>query len=289
MSVAPIYPLKRPRTLTEQAADAIRSRIVTGEFELGEALSEITLAADLGVSKTPVREAFLQLKNEGLVDIQPQRGTFVFQMTSEQVRQLTVLRELLETEALRIAMRSEAPRLTEVLNSILERMDRAVSGDDAALYRALDNDLHQHIIMASSNQYIEAAYSSIAFRVQALRNRLSRQPPQNYRSLREHHEFVELINANDSDAAVAKLLEHIRATLREYTNLVEFRSARVRAGLKAAACQGRLVHGNPLRFGFSQASITNSCARGSAAAGQRRSAALDKTRTQFRHRCFRRR
>jgi DNA-binding GntR family transcriptional regulator len=59
-----LYPLKRPRTLTEQAADAIRARIVSGDFQPGEALSEITLAAELGVSKTPVREAFLQLKNE---------------------------------------------------------------------------------------------------------------------------------------------------------------------------------------------------------------------------------
>jgi DNA-binding GntR family transcriptional regulator len=221
MSVAPIYPLKRPRTLTEQAAEAIRSRIVNGEFQLGEALSEITLAGELGVSKTPVREAFLQLKNEGLVDIQPQRGTFVFQMTSEQVRQLTVLRELLEMEALRIAMRGDGRRIAEILNELMGRMERAVAADDSGLYRALDNDLHQHIIMASGNQFIEAAYNSIAFRVQALRNRLSRQPAENQRSLQEHRELIELVNANDTDGAVAKLLEHIRATLRAYIAFVE--------------------------------------------------------------------
>ena len=216
-----LYPLKRPRTLTEQATDAIRARIVSGDFQLGEALSEITLAAELGVSKTPVLEAFLQLKNEGLVDIQPQRGTFVFQMSGDQIRQLTVLRELLETEALRIAMRSDHGPLAAMLNGVVGRMSEAVAVDESRVYRALDNEFHQHIIIACANQFIEAAYSNIAFRVQALRNRLSLQASQNDRSLKEHHALSRLVAAGDVDSAVTGLLEHIGATLREYTSLVE--------------------------------------------------------------------
>jgi DNA-binding GntR family transcriptional regulator len=220
-AVNPIYPLKRPRTLTEQATDAIRARIVTGDFQLGEALSEITLAAELGVSKTPVREAFLQLKNEGLVDIQPQRGTFVFQMTGEQILQLTVLRELLEIEALRIAMAADAPALSATLADTVALMDAAMARDDARLYRAIDNDFHLHIIVAAGNQFVEEAYNNIAFRVQALRNRLSLQPPQNDRSLVEHHEIADIIKAGDVEMATRKLLEHIRATLREYMQIGE--------------------------------------------------------------------
>jgi DNA-binding GntR family transcriptional regulator len=218
--VTPIYPLKRPRTLTEQAADAIRTRIVTGDFQLGEALSEITLAAELGVSKTPVREAFLQLKNEGLVDIQPQRGTFVFQMTQEQVRQLTVLRELLEVEAIRIAIQVNAGALSEVLDEVVAAMVRAVKSADFRTYKALDHDFHQRIIAASANEFIETAYSGIAFRVQALRNRLSLQPPQNNRSLEEHIALARSVAAGNTDKAVATLLDHIRVTTREYVNVV---------------------------------------------------------------------
>src|SRR5262245_4726210 len=59
--------LQRPKSLAEQAADQIRARIIRGEFELGAALSETTLATEMGVSKTPIREAFLRLKTEGLV------------------------------------------------------------------------------------------------------------------------------------------------------------------------------------------------------------------------------
>ncbi len=218
--MTPIYPLKRPRTLTEQAADAIRTRIVMGDFQLGEALSEITLAAELGVSKTPVREAFLQLKNEGLVDIQPQRGTFVFQMTQEQVRQLTVLRELLEVEAIRIAIQINAGALSEVLDEVVAAMVLAVGSADFRTYKALDHDFHQRIIAASANEFIETAYSGIAFRVQALRNRLSLQPPQNDRSLEEHIDLARFVAARNTDKAVATLLDHIRITTREYVSVV---------------------------------------------------------------------
>ena len=219
--MTPIYPLKRPRTLTEQAADAIRTRIVTGEFQLGEALSEITLAAELGVSKTPVREAFLQLKNEGLVDIQPQRGTFVFQMTQEQIRQLTVLRELLEVQALRIAMEIDHTALSEVLDEVVAAMVAVVEKTDFRAYRELDHDFHQRIIAASANEFIETAYSGIAFRVQALRNRLSVQPSQNDRSLQEHIELARLVAAGDVENAAAALLDHIRVTTREYVSFVK--------------------------------------------------------------------
>jgi DNA-binding GntR family transcriptional regulator len=220
-SVTPIYPLKRPRTLTERAADAIRTRIVTGDFQLGEALSEITLAADLGVSKTPVREAFLQLKNEGLVDIQPQRGTFVFQMTQEQIQQLTVLRELLEVQAMRFAVETNANALAEVLNEVVAAMITAVKDGDFRLYRELDHDFHHRIIAASANEFIETAYSGIAFRVQALRSRLSLQPPQNNRSLEEHIALARHVEAGDVEKAVTTLLDHIRVTAREYVKVVQ--------------------------------------------------------------------
>jgi DNA-binding GntR family transcriptional regulator len=220
-SVTPIYPLKRPRTLTEQAADAIRTRIVTGDFQLGEALSEITLAAELGVSKTPVREAFLQLKNEGLVDIQPQRGTFVFQMTPEQIRQLTVLRELLEVQALRTAMETNHVALSQGLEEVVAAMRSAVGKADIRLYRELDHDFHQRIIAAAANEFIGAAYSSIAFRVQALRNRLSLEAQQNERSLREHIALAHCVGTGDAEQGAVMIVDHIRITTREYMKVAQ--------------------------------------------------------------------
>jgi DNA-binding GntR family transcriptional regulator len=199
--------IRRQKSLTEQATDAIRARIVSGEFHFGEALSEIALATELGVSKTPVREAFLQLKNEGLVEILPQRGTFVFQMTGEQLRQLAEMRELLETASLRFAMR-DGTFLADRLQAIIDRMAVAVDERDHAAYRRHDAEFHQAIITASGNAFIDSAYSVIAFRLQALRNRLSLEA-QHWPSFDGHKDVARHVRDNNVDAAQAKLREHI--------------------------------------------------------------------------------
>src|SRR3546814_1175987 len=97
--------LERPKSLTELVKEHVRTRITNGELMLGEALSENVLAAQLGISKTPVREALLQLKLEGLVDIQPQRGSFVFTMAPEEAAELCQYRSEEHTSELQSLMR----------------------------------------------------------------------------------------------------------------------------------------------------------------------------------------
>jgi DNA-binding GntR family transcriptional regulator len=218
--------IKRQKSLTDQAADVIRARIVNCEFEFGEALSEITLAAELGVSKTPVREAFLQLKNEGLVEILPQRGTFVFQMTGDQLRQLLEMRELLEVASLRFAMRNGAP-LGDALEAIMQKMAAAVEARDDAAYRSHDAAFHQAIISASGNTFIVSAYSIIAFRLQAMRNRLPMEA-QNRRSFEDHRDIARLVQDKKADAAQARLLEHITDSFKSY--MVEIKGIVARTG-----------------------------------------------------------
>jgi DNA-binding GntR family transcriptional regulator len=214
-------PFDRPSSLADQAAAAIRARIVTGELELGEALSETALAAELGVSKTPIREAFLRLKTEGLVDIKPQRGTFVFQMTADEVRELSELREVLEIAAARLAIGRQSANLADALDEIIGSMGDALDGDDILAYRTLDGAFHQRIIEHAGNAFLQASYEMIAFRVQALRNRLSRDPALNRRSLREHQELAQLVRAGNSEQMSKTLSSHIRATAADYVQAME--------------------------------------------------------------------
>ena len=96
--------IARPKSLTELVGEELRARIVDGRLRLGAALSENALAAELGLSKTPVREALLQLKLERLVEVLPQRGTYVFRLAADQVAPISELREVLEVAALTAAM-----------------------------------------------------------------------------------------------------------------------------------------------------------------------------------------
>lgn len=204
------------QSLADQAAEQIRRHIVKGDFHLGEALSETTLAAGLGVSKTPIREALLRLRTEGLVDIQPQRGTFVFSMGAAEVRALSEFRDVLESAALGIAMRKDAAALGADLAAIVADMEQALEKGDAAAYRESDLSFHDCIIRRCDNPYLADAYAPIAFRVQTLRNLLSRDPAINARSLSEHTAIARAVARRDTENAVRLLRAHMAGTAADY-------------------------------------------------------------------------
>jgi DNA-binding GntR family transcriptional regulator len=215
--VAP-SPFVRPRSLAEQAAEQIRRLIVKGDLQLGEALSETALATALGVSKTPIREALLRLKTEGLVDIQPQRGTFVFRMGADEVRTLSEFRDVLEISALRLGMRRDARALGRTLKRIVADMNASLADDDAARYREQDGLFHECIIESCANHHLTRSYTTIAFRVQALRNRLSANPHLNAQSFKQHRMLAQLIAGGQTAKAASLLKKHIAQTLEDYEN-----------------------------------------------------------------------
>jgi DNA-binding GntR family transcriptional regulator len=208
----------RTRSLAEQAADQIRRRIVKGGFRLGEALSETALATELGVSKTPVREAFLRLQTEGLVDILPQRGTFVFRISAAEAGKLSEFRQVLEVSALRLAMAKNAAALSRVLAGIAANMTAALADGDTGAYLKLDGRYHQCIIDRCDNHYLSRSYAVIAFRIQALRYRLAMTPALNAKSLEHHHAIAALIGQPSDAEAIALLKRHIAQSLDDYEN-----------------------------------------------------------------------
>lgn len=212
----PLRVLQRPKSLTALAVDEIRARIVRGELGLGAPLSENALALELGVSKTPIREALLQLKMEGLVSIQPQRGSFVFDMSVDEIRQLGELRETLEVTALRRAVARNRTALVADLAAVAEGMAKAVADVDAGSYRVLDAEYHRALFEHSGNRYLADCYAGLAFRIQALRARLCSDPALNAVSLADHRRLRDLIAAGDDQAAEALLVAHMTRTIGDY-------------------------------------------------------------------------
>lgn len=217
--------LHRDKSLTERAADDIRARIVVGDIPLGASLSENTLASELGISKTPVREALLQLKSEGLVSIQPQRGSFVFDMSASEVMQLGDLREILELAAVRAAMKHDARALAADLRAIAAEMRKALDRDDIVTYRKLDADFHRVFFERSGNVYMLASYLGIAFRIQALRSRLSNDPALNRSSYGEHLRICEFVEDRRGGDLAKLLVRHVRGTSEAYAATLDARRA----------------------------------------------------------------
>lgn len=217
--------IARPESLTALVVNDLRARIVDGRLRLGEHLSENALAAELGISKTPVREALLQLKAERLVDVLPQRGTYVFQLSADDVMKVSELREVLEVEAVAAAIKRNLPRLIARMTEVLRDMRKAYNGGHNTTYRLLDGEYHRTIIHLCGNSYLSDAYGPIGLRIQALRSRLSDEAALNHLSFRDHCDMLRLIKARDT-AQLQKLLRaHIRHTARSYIEVLERRNA----------------------------------------------------------------
>jgi len=213
--------LKRTKSLTNMATDELREAIVTGQFELGEPLSEIQLASSMGTSKTPIREAFAQLKREGLVNVVPQSGTFVFTLSSREVAQLCELRSILEKEAFKLAYKRNKEAFIEGLKVIVMKMTEVHRAKDIPKYLRLDTEFHEQLFRHCDNQYIADAYSLVEGKIAALRTHTSSLPQHTLLSLEEHHEFVNALEQSDIENATIILKKHIGRSKETYAENIE--------------------------------------------------------------------
>lgn len=211
---------QRPKSLTQVVLEHIRTSIIDGEFRLGDAVSEKAVAATLGISKTPVREAFLQLKAEGLIAVVPQTGTFVFAPSALEVQDVCELREVLELAALKLACQRSRAALVASLGAVVDRMGHAQATDDLKEYRRLDGEFHRALFDHCRNQALANAYASIAFKIQALRPRLSVDQDRIDASYHEHVAMLDLISSDEIKHCRALLARHIGKTKRSYLAII---------------------------------------------------------------------
>ena len=200
--------LRRPQSLAALVTDQIRNMIIADELALGEQLSEAVLAEQLGVSRTPVREAFQRLEAERLVDIQPQRGTFVFTYTLDELREICELREVLETGALRMALSRDSAGLGRILRDRLDAAEAALAKGPAGV-QPFDSAFHEGLVRASENHELIDAYLRVSGRVRAIRFRLTRTADRIASAQMDHRKITELVLAGGHAEAERRLGRHV--------------------------------------------------------------------------------
>lgn len=147
--------------LTEQVVQKLINAIVGGTLKPGERLIETKLAARLGVSRGPVREALKILAGQGLVQTSMGRGTRVAQLTAEEVENMSLLRAMLEGLA---ARQFVAAATTETLAGIRDIYNRMVAASDSgaeAEYRELDSQFHEAVVIGSGNRFLLSSWRSL--------------------------------------------------------------------------------------------------------------------------------
>ena len=200
-----------PDNLTTRVTEQIRQAIVDAQYALGEALSESSLAARLGVSRTPVREALTALQRQGLIVIRPQSGSFVFMPTEEDVAELCEFRRLIESAALRFAHARRRDECLLQMHQAIVRMEAAHAADDQPAYARADAAFHDAIVANSANRYLIESYKLVSGRVGALRSRnLAASVPLRKRSNAAHRAIVAAFEKGDLPAAEEIVDEHVQ-------------------------------------------------------------------------------
>ncbi|MGQ0532998.1 MAG: GntR family transcriptional regulator [Caulobacteraceae bacterium] len=218
--------LGRPN-ISEAAADAVRAMIVDGRLPDGERINEVRLAEQLGVSRTPLREALNRLSAEGALTSVPRIGYFVRPLTLEEFQQIYAIRPLLDPEALRLAGVPTAKKI-ERLRKLNESLRKTRKTETAI---ALDDQWHLALISDCPNRVLIELIENIIVRTKRYELALLRDSLNIARATDEHAQILDVLQAGDLEAACKALRQNMEsgfAPLVEWLKRRETSRARVK-------------------------------------------------------------
>ncbi|GAA4642426.1 GntR family transcriptional regulator [Gordonia humi] len=194
-----------------RAYETTKDRIISGDLPGGTLLSEVAVSGELGLSRTPVHEAFLRLSTEQLLDLQPRRGAVVRPMTPSEAEDVLTMRHAIEAAAAAQVFAAGGPdlRIRAELDENLARQRRFAGAEDVDGFVAADDHFHLLVVRASGNAIAEHFYDQLRARQQRLRNLLLRIDPANLgSSLVDHEELAACLRGGDADRYSVQLQSH---------------------------------------------------------------------------------
>jgi DNA-binding GntR family transcriptional regulator len=202
-----LEPLRRDST-PERIAAQLRSGIVTGRLAAGQALREVEIARQLGVSRGPVREAFQRLIQEGLLEAHPARGVFVPQLVAGDIADLYLARGAVEIAAAQLLADSGTAAAFGDLSAALEEL-RAAPADDWNRLADLDLHLHEVLVRSTGSKRLARMFDTLAAETRLCMAALESFYPERADLVTEHAEIVQAILARDAAAATRLLQRHM--------------------------------------------------------------------------------
>lgn len=193
----------------EQARTLLRRSILNGVYAPGQRLKEMEISRDLGISRSPVREAIQGLANEGLVKIAPQKGAFVANLDATEVAELYEVREALEVMAVRLVTeRAETTRIMD-LEELLEATRSSLDHQKSAGYPR-NLDFHKQLSTLSGNRKLAQEVNEINSQLELARLRSAYKPGRAEQAYEEHLAILNAVRRQDPEGAVDAMREHLR-------------------------------------------------------------------------------
>lgn len=195
----------------DRAYETIREALLNGEFAAGERLDERQLAARIGASRVPVRDALRRLGDDGLVDEVPHRGRFVRAFAAGDIADIYNVRLALEPLAIRIVTREHKP--IDLLEAIVDRMREAVAVDDVGALNRLELEFHKGICELSENRMLIDCFDAIAAQVRLALSLDNQAYPDRSEIPDEHVPLLDAMRSGDESRAAEEIVDHIGSTI----------------------------------------------------------------------------
>ena len=203
------YENKDYGSLSEKVYRFLRDGIAEGRYQTGDCLIEMKIAEELGVSRTPVREALKQLELEDLVSSHPNRGVVVKSFTNEDLQDVSTIRHLLEGQAAFWAAQRVSDEQLKELREVVELMEFYTAKNDIAHLVALDTRFHELIYEASGSRTIRHILASLHHNIRKARQSSLTLPDRAPNSLAEHLSIYQAIENRDAQAAKEHMEAHV--------------------------------------------------------------------------------
>ncbi|EGO64991.1 GntR family transcriptional regulator [Acetonema longum] len=205
-------------SLSNKVFKFVKTQIINGGYGPGEILLEGKLADELGVSRTPVREAIRLLEMEGLVETAPKKGTVVLGISSKDVQDIFAIRQLLEGLAARLA----AERLTgdelKELQKTYDLMEFFTQKEDPEELTDLDNRFHHIIYQASGSRILNLTLHNLHYYVQLARLDSLRSPQRPPHVIDEHRAILDALAKRNPDQAEQAMVHHVKMAYRNISS-----------------------------------------------------------------------
>ncbi|HOO11810.1 MAG TPA: GntR family transcriptional regulator [Bacillota bacterium] len=206
-------------SLREKIFLKLRQDILDGRYKAGDSLVELKLAEEMGVSRTPVREAIRQLELEGLVFSIPNKGVFVEGITSQDIDDIYAIRESMEGLAARWAIERMDEQSLKELENLCELMEFYTGKSDLDRVGELNSKFHDLIFESTNSKPLKQILSDFQYYIGNIRLASLKSPGRAEQSLKEHKAIVEAFKDRDVERGERVLVEHIRNTRLNYEKM----------------------------------------------------------------------
>ncbi len=203
------YAIDRSKGLSAQLYQLLREAIVTMVLQPKEVIFDRAISDTLGISRTPVREALLQLAREELVIIAAQSSTYVAPVQREQFIESAFIRKVLETASIRRAAEIITEEEVEHLKDIYEAHRRAIKRGDAVAAISYDNEFHALVCQAARLPKLQQLVEVVRAPIDRVRHITVRDPKVGEATLRQHQKVLNALIRHDPTAAEKALVEHL--------------------------------------------------------------------------------